>query len=149
MTTRIMRIPTLVRVAGKPIGRNIHHDPRSQNFRVKRTVAEPHSQFHAATNRKALPQYELGGCVGFSVAQAFNCSPFNMHLTEEDAKNAYHLATMDDPFPGMWPPDDTGSDGLSGMKAAVKLGWCKSFSNCFDIDDVIGALQKGPGITGT
>jgi hypothetical protein len=96
----------------------------------------------------ALDQGDIGACTGFSTVQCLNSAPFNMHLTDVEAKDLYHLATVNDNYDGTWPPDDTGSDGLSAMKSAQSLKYITSYSHCFNLDDVIHGLQSGPGIAG-
>jgi hypothetical protein len=140
--------PTLIHVPGKCLGRNINWDPRSKRYRVARITTAPVTQFWTATNDDALNQLELGACTGFSTAQCLNCAPFSLKLTDVEAKNMYHLATINDSFAGIWPPTDTGSDTLSVMKAAKSLGYITSYSHCFNLDDVIHGLQSGPGIAG-
>jgi hypothetical protein len=70
-------------------------------------------------------------------------------VTEALAVDLYSAATAADPFDGRWPPDDTGSDGLSVAKVLKQRGLIGAYTHCFGIGDVLAALQDGPVITGT
>jgi hypothetical protein len=144
MTIKI--IPNLPHARG--LGRHINWDPRSKAFRVQRRTSTPESKWWPAMNAIALDQGGLGACTGYAAAQCLNSSPFYRNFDGRNAEYFYQLATTLDPFDGQWPPDDTGSDGLSVMKALVKLGHVKSYTHCFCLDDVIQGLQTGPGIAG-
>jgi hypothetical protein len=81
-----------------------------------------------------------------------NTAPFHLYrqrrLTEADAVTIYALATKLDPFPGTYPPDDTGSSGLAACKAAQRLGYISAYHHAFGIEHALRALQLGPVITG-
>jgi hypothetical protein len=132
------------------LGRKVNHDPRSRNFPAPR-----------ATDRKpvmhrrwgqVLDQGSLGSCTGNAMAQALNMRPLHTpgtrFLKEEDAVALYQRATQLDPFPGAFPPDDTGSDGLSVCKAAAEKGLIKSYQWAFGFDHALDALQNGPVLVG-
>ena len=51
--------------------------------------------------------------------------------------------------PGTYPPNDTGSDGLSVAKAAQQLGAIAGYTHAFGLDHVLGAAMTGPLIIGT
>jgi hypothetical protein len=86
------------------------------------------------------------------MAQALNTAPLRhkgTYLTEKDALALYSEATQLDSSPGSFPPDDTGSDGLSVCKAAVRQGWIDSYTHAFGLSHALGALQLGPVLVGT
>jgi len=144
---RVEVIPVSIAHPTHPLGRHINWDQRSKARRVTRIVTDPTSHFYTATNRNALTQ-RYGSCTGHSLAQCLNSSPFNHSFDDVAAEDFYSRATRIDPFEGAWPPDDTGSDGLSVMKVAKSLGYVSSYNHCFNLDDVIQGLQSGPGIAG-
>lgn len=138
-------IPVEIEVEGKALGRHIHWDPRSKQYRVMKAERQT-SQAWIATNEDALDQGSLGACTGFSTAQCLN--GLGLKLGYKEACDLYALATTKDEFGGTWPPKDTGSSTLGVMKAARELKYIKSFNHCFCLDDVLHGLQTGPGIAG-
>lgn len=138
-------VPVAIEVEGKALGRHIHWDPRSKQYRVMK-ASSLSSRGWVATNEDALDQGELGACTGFSTAQALNS--MGLALGFKEARDLYALATTKDEFGGTWPPTDTGSSTLGVMKAAKQLGYIKSYTHCFSLDDVLHGLQNGPGIAG-
>lgn len=147
MNPRIELVPVSEVHSTHPLGRHINWDPRSKAHRVERVTTCAKTKFYNATNKNALKQ-RYGSCCGHSLAQCLNSEPFNLRLDNDDAERIYHEASLIDPFEGSWPPDDTGSDGLSVMRVAKKFGQISSYSHCFNLDDVIQGLQSGPGIAG-
>jgi hypothetical protein len=69
-------------------------------------------------------------------------------LDEAGAVALYSAATGIDDYPGEYPPDDTGSDGLSIAKALTAAGMVSGYRWAFTPDDALDALQHGPVITG-
>jgi len=64
------------------------------------------------------------------------------------AEQLYSEATIVDPFPGIYPPEDTGSSGLAVCKAAQARGLIKSYRWAFGIDQALAALVLGPVLLG-
>jgi hypothetical protein len=64
------------------------------------------------------------------------------------AVSIYEAATLIDGAPGSYPPDDTGSDGLSVCKVAKSRGLISSYQHAFSLAQALAALQTGPVITG-
>jgi hypothetical protein len=61
----------------------------------------------------------------------------------------YALATTLDGFNGTFPPDDTGSDGVSVSKAAQQVGLISGYRHTFSLDDALATIANdGPVITG-
>lgn len=131
------------------LGRHIHHDPRSRSFPAD-TATDLVTTVHTH-HGPVLDQGNLGSCTGNALAQCLNTDPlFNgTALTEDDARRIYSEATAIDPFPGQWPPIDTGSDGLDVCKAAKAEGLISSYTHTFSGDDLRRALVLGPVIVGT
>jgi hypothetical protein len=69
-------------------------------------------------------QFGVGACTGEATTQIWATLPFPGFGTFESlnqlALDVYSDATKVDPFTGAWPPDDTGSNGDSAMRVAVK-----------------------------
>lgn len=69
-------------------------------------------------------------------------------LTEAGAVQLYSDATAADPYPGSYPPNDTGSDGLTIAKVLTGAGEISGYTWAFSLDDALAALSTGPLITG-
>jgi hypothetical protein len=133
-------------------GRLIEHDPLSRNF------AHPERAFVKKTTLWAhrapvLDQGQVGSCTGNALAQCLNTdyftAPRNRYLDEHDALLLYSKATRLDPFPGHYPPDDTGSSGNAVCKAGRALGYLQSWKWTFSFTSFLSALQTQPLIVGT
>ena len=57
-------------------------------------------------------------------------------------------ATAIDPYAGQFPPDDTGSDGLSVTKVLKALGLIDSYTHGFTVNDLLVALRSTPVLIG-
>lgn len=133
------------------LGRVQEHDPRSLNFPAP-TTGDVHTQYWGRYGQ-VLDQGQVGSCTGNAAAQALNHKPFHVIgtpcLTEADALDLYHNATVLDGYPGTYPPDDTGSSGLAVAKAAQRAGRITSYLHAFGLDHVLSAAMSGPLICGT
>lgn len=140
-----------------PLGRHVEKDSRSRSFTfevsadfVRKSVLWPH-------NAPVLDQGQVGSCVGNAVAQMLNCAMFapcrpgTAWLTETDALKLYSAAThLDGLGPRQYyPPNDDGSSGLGGAKAAIQLGYIDTYSHCFTLPQIQAAIQTQPVIVGT
>lgn len=147
MADRLHHIPELP--GPGRLGRHVNHDERSRNF-----PAALSGQLRTVKHRHygpILDQGQLGSCTGNALTQALMCSPFHQagrKLTEETALALYSRASAIDPFPGEYPPTDTGSDGLSVCKAAVEAGLIVSYHHAFGLDQALRALVLSPVIIG-
>lgn len=148
-------VPTDVR-----LGRHVHHDSRSLNFMFLPKEAKPkkiNSFWDSAA--KALDQGQVGSCTGNATVQCLNAHFFDIvrkavrrgggYFTEADALKVYSLATTLDGDPDRYPPTDTGSDGVSVAKAAVKLGWLDKYTHTMSITSAQAAAEVTPFIQGT
>lgn len=61
----------------------------------------------------------------------------------------YALETDSDAYPGTYPPDDCGSDGLGAMAAAKRLGMVKEYRHAMSYAAAVSAVQAGPLLWGT
>jgi hypothetical protein len=132
-----------------PLGRKVLHDPRSLNYPAP--VAATHKPVSHLHHGPVMNQGQVGSCTGNAMAQAINTEPFykGKLLTEADALNIYSAATKIDNSPGSYPPDDTGSSGLSVAKVARHMGLIRHYRHAFGLDHAIGALQLSPLLFGT
>jgi hypothetical protein len=150
MTVVRRHIPWHPSEHGGPLGRNVEHDPMSRQFTVTRAVGTRDRVLHKR-HGKILDQGNLGSCTGNALVGALECDPVHHRFerwNEKKAIKVYSHATAIDEFPGSYPPDDTGSSGLSVCKAGVELGWLRAYQHAFGIDQALDALQVGPVITG-
>jgi hypothetical protein len=147
-------------VDGKPLGRHVNHDPRSLRYPVKARAGLAVSQ-EWLRRIPLLDQGSVGSCVGNGVVGVLGTEPYystlrdliaaGLTLDEALAVIVYSLATTLDPYTGQYTAptwEDTGSDGLSGAKAAQQLGYINGYLHCLSLDAVITALQDGPVVTG-
>lgn len=134
-----------------PLGRVLDpdHDPRSLAHPAPADL--PVLSVKWPRLGKVLDQGNVGSCVGNASAQSLNHRAFYRRYHDEtDARdNIYALATRLDTYPGSYPSQDTGSDGLAGAKACQQLGYIGSYTHAFGLDHVLAALQTGPLIVGT
>lgn len=139
------------------LGRHVRHDPRSRLY-AARSDAELVTTYHHRYI-PILDQGDLGSCVGNASEGCLGTYPFYDSLAdgwfanyandlEAGAVDIYSKATGLDPYPGEWPPTDTGSDGLSGAQACQQLGLISGYTHAFSLQDALATLTKQPVITG-
>jgi len=145
-------IPETTIVPGRRLGRHINHDPRSRNFAFTAPtpiVTTTHMRF-----MPILDQGSVGSCTGNATVGALGTTPLwevlpaRTPLTEAEALILYSDATKIDSAVGSYPPDDTGSDGLSVAKVALRRGLISAYAHAFTLQDALSALMTGPVITG-
>lgn len=136
------------------LGRHVNHDPRSLAFRVGQPARALVSVLHERVT-PVLDQAALGSCVGNASVGALGTAPLlaalptgHPTLDENFAVQVYEDATRLDPYPGAYPPDDTGSDGLSGAKALKARGLISGYLHATDLTTMQTALQDTPVIVG-
>jgi hypothetical protein len=133
------------------LGRAREHDERSRSFAVAEDAAAIRS---VSWTRRApiFDQGNLGSCTGNAMAGAIGTDSAGREgsalMHENDAVGLYEEATHLDHFPGVFPPDDTGSSGLAVAKAARKRGWITGYRHAFSLHAALTALQSGPCIVG-
>ena len=144
------------------LGRNIKHDERSRGFpfvssKLLSEVEDLDVEWDMAI--QALDQMFLGSCTGNAgtANEATNShdytgltnDPLSLAvLDEEYAVTLYSEATALDPYQGTYPPEDTGSDGLSIAKVLSNRGLITSYEHIFSLSAAILAIHHGPFITG-
>lgn len=132
-----------------PLGRSVHHDERSKAYPAK--LAPTYKQRWWTHHGPVLDQGDVGSCTGHALVDALMTGPLyrmGRDLTHADALRAYERATVIDPFPGSYPPTDTGSDGLDVCKAGVEFGWLRGYTHAFGLDACLRALTLGPVMIG-
>jgi hypothetical protein len=140
-------LPTYA-VPGKPLGRHVHHDPRSRAFpaeRVGRVANVKHGASHLP-----LWQSDRHLCsTAHSLCAAVNCAPVAspVGLDESDAVTIYDVATAIESFT-IDGRDVPGSSGLMACKAARRLGIIHSYQHAFGLEHALAALMLRPVMTG-
>lgn len=140
-------------VPGKRLGRHVNHDPRSLAY------AAPEGQVVTVLHPRQTPvldQGNLGSCTGNAAVGALGTSPLwealaglsHPALDEPLAVSVYSQATAIDAEPGTYPPEDTGSDGLSVAKVCHSLGYVSGYTHALSLNAALAALATLPVITG-
>lgn len=140
------------------LGRHVNHDSRSRSFAYPVTGDVPIVSVQHIRHTPILDQGSLGSCTGNAAIGCMGTGQFyatvdgrdRYHaLNEADAVAVYSRATQIDPFTGAYPPDDTGSDGLSVAKVLTEAGMIAGYRHAFSLDAALAALMQSPVITGT
>ena len=157
-------MPELVRhhiperiVPGKPLGRHVRHDPRSLAYRVQPMGVPASARWERHT--LVLDQGDVSSCTGNAATGVLGSDPFyatlasalrvGLTLDEDEALRLYSDATCFDDADGTYPPDDTGSDGLSVAKACKAAGLISGYLHITSLAAAQTAIQTGPFIVGT
>jgi hypothetical protein len=146
------------KVPDRRLGRHLNHDPRSLRYLVN----TPARTLNSVEHERIIPvldQGDLGSCTGNAAVGALGTQPLYDALTahgpavtnslnEALAQDIYSEATNLDPFDGHWPPEDTGSDGVSAAKACAKRGLIPGYTHATSLAAMQAALQDTPVIVG-
>lgn len=139
MTERQRRIPEQ-HVDGRRLGRHVAHDERSKAFRVDQQTPIQSRLHHR--NVRPYDQGHLGSCTAQATFGILSTAPFSHHYRSQHRLQAFYAATTAaDPFPGAWPPDDTGSDENSAMKVARDWGLIGGWTHAFGVGDAARLIQ--------
>lgn len=144
-------------VPGRRLGRHVAHDSASWKY-----PAPMSDMIKAVVHKTAadlpLDQGDVGSCTGNGMVGMLMSEPFfvnslkvtgNRLLDENDALKFYSAATHIDHYRGVYPPDDTGSNGLAVCKAAIKGGFFKGYGWSFGLEHALRTLTLQPIIIGT
>jgi hypothetical protein len=146
-TRRIPALPPDVPGAGR-LGRHVRHDPRSRAFAYKPATVSLRSRSHPR-RIPVLDQGELGKCTAEASVGALGTDPFFPSLSDlgqltfDDvmSNDLYSQFTREDSYDGTWPPDDTGSDGLTAAKVLKERGLISGYQHAFTLEDALAALS--------
>lgn len=141
------------------LGRHVQHDERSRRFAYRGPVSPPHTVRHER-HVPVFDQGAVGSCTGNAAVGCLATGPFFPTINEGDAAeirsldqraavHVYSQASAIDPFRGQYPPDDTGSDGLSVAKVLHGMNAISGYEHAFGLDQALAALMSVPLITGT
>jgi hypothetical protein len=148
------------------LGRHVNHDERSRLYPFSvspEAVGRGIGSIMWIRHVPIFDQGNLGSCTGNAAAgwlatdnelraglvEFTDKNGLVSVLDEADAIDIYSAATVIDPWDGAYPPDDTGSDGLSVAKVLQSLGYIDVYTHGFSLDDLLLALQTGPVLVGT
>lgn len=142
------------RVTGKPLGRHVNHDSRSLAYQVPARWLGATSTWYTR-QIPILDQGNVGSCTGNASVGAVGTGPLfaalpQIHpaLDEPYALKVYGKATELDGYPGTYPGQDTGSDGLSAAKACQQFGLIAGYLHATTLAAMVTALQTTPVIVG-
>jgi hypothetical protein len=134
-------------IAGKVLGRHIHHDDRSWAFPADRAE-------HITTVRHRgaglpLNQEAHTCCTAHALCAVLNSSPAqtNYPLTESAAVRIYEEARRLTGATAV-KEDVPGSSALMACKVSVRLGLISSYRHAFGIEHALGSLTLGPVMSG-
>jgi hypothetical protein len=156
-------------VTDSRLGRHVNHDPRNLNYAHPVLPKSAITTVQWTRRIPILDQGQLGSCTGNAATgvlgtdsagrtatgtvtiSAAGAAASHGHFTaktytlnEAFAVSLYELATDIDPYPGQYPPTDTGSDGPSVFKALQALGLVTGYTHAFSMDALNSALMAGP-----
>ena len=133
---------------GGALGRKVNHDERSRSYAITPASAETLVSVKHKRLVKPYDQGHVSSCTGNAAAGVLSTAPFHHRFGQRTALRLYARATQLDPFPGTYPAQDTGSDGLSVAKAAKERGWISAYFHAFGLPAALTALQTTAVITG-
>lgn len=143
------------------LGRHVEHDSRSK---LPRHIVKPAAKAKLKTTfwssqSVGLDQGDVGSCTGNAPAQLVNTDLWTpvrekvlgqgTFADEQYALKIYHENTVIDGYPGVYPPDDTGSSGLAAAKTLARFGLAGPYKHALSISTLISGLMSGPCIVGT
>jgi hypothetical protein len=139
------------------LGRHVNHDPRSRSYPVRE--AAPIVSVQHERHIPIFDQGDLGSCTGNAGIGCLGTGPFYTALAnawepsyylfdESGAVSCYGDATRADSYAGAYPPDDTGSDGLSVAKVLKAKGEISGYQHAFSLGQGLQALMTRPVIVG-
>lgn len=147
--TPFARKRTLIELAviEKPLGRHVHHDPRSRNY-LSPAAQQVSSVMHPAPGLPLRqPDRHLCG-TAHALCGVLNCSAsFSGRLSEHDALLIAGVARQIDTFSVNGRPVG-GSSALLASQAARALGYIESFQHAYGVDHALRSLVLAPLMTG-
>ncbi|WP_405673288.1 hypothetical protein [Streptomyces sp. NBC_01530] len=148
---------------GGRLGRHVEHDERSKAYALSEDLlGTGYTSVTHTVNAPVLDQADVGACVGFGTEACVSADPFYAAIPttvaarptgdaaadNQQGYTLYSSATHLDNIKGSWKPDDTGSVGLAGAKAAQKAGLIAGYQHALSLDAALKGLGSLPCITG-
>lgn len=149
---------------GMRLGRNLWLDARSLAHMVENNVQEMGQPLKSRQWERVLAvldQGQLGSCTGNAGTGALGTQPFydavgrtvlpapgDAAAAEDYAVQLYKDATVVDGYPGIYPPDDTGSSGLAICKVLASRGTIAGYRWARTAYGFLRLLQNGPVLQG-
>jgi hypothetical protein len=150
---------------GMRLGRNLWLDARSLAYAVEndaQRMGRKLSNQHWERVIPILDQGQLGSCTGNAGTGALGTQPFydkagkaalgstsgDAGTDERFAVQLYSDATKIDPYPGTYPPSDTGSSGLAICKVLRARGTIRGYTWATTATGYLQLLQSGPVMQG-
>lgn len=150
---------------GMRLGRHLRLDARSLAHMVENDVqamsATPLRNQQWDRPLVILDQGTLGSCTGMAGTGALGTQPFydkvgrnvlpppnDDDACEQFAVQLYSDATKVDPFPGSYPPEDTGSSGLAICEVLTARGTIRGYTWARTAYGFLALLQSGPVLQG-
>lgn len=136
------------------LGRQMFHDSRSFAFPLLTGTID-----RSTWRDKAIRLYDplpnpnqaVGCCTGVAKCNQLNAignRVIGRVLDMGDAEALYSWASAHDPWPGQWPPVDTGSSGLASAQAAAEFGIGGEYRWIFGgADEVVQNVIEGRAIS--
>jgi Papain family cysteine protease len=146
------------------LGRNQWLDARSLAYMVENDVRTMSSRLQDQHWERCIPildQGHLGSCTGNAGTGALGTQPFldagggaalpsleDPAALESFAVALYGDATRADGYPGVYPPEDTGSSGLAVCKVLKARGVISGYRWARSAYGLLNLLQHGPVLQG-
>lgn len=150
------------------LGRHVNHHPESRRYPYTRGAAaayRPPAVYHPR-HIPIFDQGNLGKCTAETGLGLLGTGPYwealvdlagyatpamagPYALNDVGTTALYEDITANDPFDGAYPPEDTGSDGLSMAQALQRAGIIPGYEHTFTLADALRALADRPLAVGT
>lgn len=155
-----VRRERILEAPGNPyrLGRHVRHDSRSAAYAIAGTPTSTLVSKRWTRRIPVLDQGDLGSCTGNAAAGWLGTDDATRQglteyggnpIDEAFAVELYGEATQLDSYQGTYPPDDTGSDGLSVAKALVQFDVATGYQHAFSLQAALTALSTlGPVMFG-
>jgi hypothetical protein len=131
------------------LGRQKVHDEASRGFAMRAVVDRSTWRDKSIRLYDPIPNpnQRVGCCTFVAKCCQFNAignRKMGVVLNMTDAERGYARNTQIDPFPGTWPPTDTGSSGLASAKTAQEFGLGGEYRWLFGgADEVVQNVMEG------
>lgn len=132
------------------LGRHVVHDSRSLRYLAPRRDPRTLASVRHRVEIPIIDQGSVGSCTGHAGTAALGSEHFWAAGRDEIgpgdphvyAEHLYSAATIIDPWPGQWLPEDTGSDGLSIAKVLKSRGLISGYQHATSLEATLTALAQ-------